>query len=534
MGKHENGDRVALDVARRTLLALARTSGEEEIASEAAVGRITAAPVVARFASPHYRGAAMDGIALSAAATRDASPGTPRRLREIGPHDRVDSTSKDVCVVVDTGNALPDWADAVLRNEATRREGDDFVVTQPVPSGRDVRMIGEDVAAGAPLLPRGHLVRPLDVGALLATGVTRLGVRRRPTVAILATGGEVVEPGDEPRPGEVIEYNSRLLAGNVAEWGGEPRYLGRSADDLALLTTRVRAAAAEFDLTCVIAGSSHGRKDFTLEARASAGGEGLALRGIGMMPGKPTGLAVVGGKPVLAVPGYPVSAALSCRELVAPFLAAMLGMPEAPIERARAIVRRDTPSKLGTEELLRVCLAADGDALVVAPLPRGAGSVTTLLRADAILRIPSMSEGIGAGSTVDVELVRPHSEIGRTVVAAGLPDALGATLEDACRRAGLAVRWAYLGLADLDAINALAAGEAHLACFDDAPACGVPDASALLDARVPGWHAYDVRSGSSRVLLALAPGFLRTPLAVRVVKQFDAAASVGLEIRRRE
>jgi hypothetical protein len=117
---------------------------------------------------------------------------------------------------------------------------------------------------------------------------------------------------------------------------------------------------------------------------------------------------------------------------------------------------------------------------------------------------------------------------------AGLPDALGAALEDVCRRTGLAVRWAYLGLADLDAINALAAGDAHLACFDDAAACGVPDASALLDARVPGWHAYDVRSGSSRVLLALAPGFLRTPLAVDVVKRFDAAASAGLEIRQRE
>lgn len=517
MAMHDDSDRVSLEEARGALLALATSTAEEDVAVEDALGRITATPINARLASPHYRAAAMDGVALASGATRGASPESPLRLREVPPGEPVGEETSGVCIVVDTGNPLPDWADAVVRNEAIRRESDGFSLTQPVSRGRDVRGIGEDIAAGAPLLPRGHRIRPYDLGALLATGIARVRVRRCPTVAILATGGEVVEPGTEPAPGQIIEYNSRVLAAAVTEWGGKATYLGRSADDLALLTDRVRKASTEYDLTCIIAGSSHGRKDFTLRALADAAGGRLAFRGIGMMPGKPTGLAVVNGKPVLAVPGYPVSAALSCRELVGPFLAAKLGSVATSVERVRAVVRRDTPSNLGVEELLRVCLAADGETLVVAPLPRGAGSVTTLVRADAILRIPAASEGIAAGSTVDVELLRPRAEIGRTIVAAGLPRPLGAALEDASRRGGVPVRWAYLGLSPLDASSALAAGEAHLAIFGDDATCGVPDARELLDDRLPGWRGFEVkRRGSESLLLALSPRFAASALGSEV------------------
>jgi putative molybdopterin biosynthesis protein len=520
LAKHDDGDRVSLEEARGALLALATPTDDEEVAVEDALGRITAMPINARLASPHYRAAAMDGVAIASRSTRGATAESPIRLREVAPGEVVGEMPADVCVVVDTGNPLPAWADAVARNEAIRRDGDGFSLAQQVSRGRDVRAIGEDIAAGAPLLPRGHRVRPFDLGAMLATGIARVPVRRCPTVAILATGGEIVEPGTEPAPGQIIEYNSRMLAAAVTEWGGKATYLGRSADDLALLTERVRKAASEYDLTCVIAGSSHGRKDFTLQALADAGGGRLSFRGIGMMPGKPTGLAVVDGKPVLAVPGYPVSAVLSCRELVGPFLAAKLGSLATTSERVRAVVRRDTPSNLGVEEFLRVCLAADGETLVVAPLPRGAGSVTTLVRADALLRIPAASEGIAAGSTVEVELLRPRAEIGRTIVAAGLPHPLGAALEDASRRDGVLVRWAYLGLSALDATSALAAGEAHLAFFGDDAACGVPDARALLDDRLPGWRGFEVkRSGSASLLLALSSRFATSPLGNEVERR---------------
>ncbi len=531
MAMHDDGDRVSLEEARSALLALATPTADEEVAVEDALGRITATAISARLASPHYRAAAMDGVAIASSGTRGASAESPLRLREVAPGVAVDKAGTSVCVVVDTGNPLPDWADAVVRNEAIKRDGDGFAVSQQVPRGRDVRAIGEDIAAGAPLLPSGHQIRPFDLGALLATGIARVRVRRRPTVAILATGGEIVEPGTEPAPGEIIEYNSRMLAAAVGEWGGTATYIGRNADDLALLTDRVRGAASEFDLICVIAGSAHGRKDFTLHALADAAGGRLSFRGIGMMPGKPTGLAVVAGKPVLAVPGYPVSAVLSCRELVGPFLAAKLGSLGAASETVRAVVRRDTPSNLGVEELLRVCLAVDGETLVVAPLPRGAGSVTTLVRADAILRIPATSEGVAAGSTVDVELLRPRAEIGRTIVAAGLPHPLGAALEEASRRHGVLVRWSYLGLSALDATSALAAGEAHVACFGDDDACGVPDARALLDDRLPGWRSFEVRrSGRASLLLALTPRFAASALGSEVERRLATIAPQGFGV----
>jgi putative molybdopterin biosynthesis protein len=532
MSGHDDGHEFALGAARAALTALARATSVERVVSEAALGRVTAEPVFARIAAPHYRGSAMDGIAVDSPSTRGATPAAPIVLAEVPPgtvpeaHAHADPR---ICVVVDTGSALPEWADAVVRNESTRRTQGGFEIVQPVAAGRDVRAVGEDIAAGAPLLPRGHRVRPFDVGALLATGVADVAVRRRPTVGVLATGGEIVEPGGTPAPGQIIEYNSRMLAGFVREAGGEATYLGRSTDDARALADRVCEAAARFDLVCVIAGSSHGRKDVTLEALATCGK--ILFRGIGMVPGRPTGLAVVTGTPVLAIPGYPVSAAIAYRELVGPFLAASLAAPPSQPQRVPAVVRRDTPSRLGIEEMLRVCLAVDGDDLIVAPLPRGAGSVTTLVRADGILRIPATSEGIPAGATVEVELLRPRAEIGRTIVVAGAPHSLFAELEDAWRRTGRFVRFAYLGLAELDAVSALAAGEAHCALFRDGGACGLPEARAMLAASVPGWRGYELRgNGVERVLLAVTPRFAAGDLCHGFEGIAEAARRCDLEV----
>jgi putative molybdopterin biosynthesis protein len=254
-----------------------------------------------------------------------------------------------------------------------------------------------------------------------------------------------------------------------------------------------------------------------------------------MVPGRPTGLAVVADTPVLAIPGYPVSAAIAYRELVGPFLGASLAAPTSQPERVRAVVRRDTPSRLGIEEMLRVCLAADGDDLVVAPLPRGAGSVTTLVRADGILRIPATREGIAAGATVEVELLRPRAEIGRTIVVAGAPHPLFAELEDASRRDGRFVRFAYLGLAELDATSALACGEAHCALFRDGGTCGLPEARAMLAERIAGWRGYELRGdGVARLLLALTPRFAAGDLRHGFGGLEEAARRCGLKVTSSE
>jgi putative molybdopterin biosynthesis protein len=532
MSGHHDQRELDLGAARATLLALARPTHVERVESEAALGRIVAEPVFARIAAPHYRGSAMDGIAVDSRSTRGATPTSPVVLAEVAPgaalpaHAHADAR---LCCVVDTGSPLPDWADAVVRNESTRRSAAGFEIRQPVAPGRDVRAIGEDVVAGAPLLPCGHRVRPFDIGALLATAVADVAVRCRPSVGVVATGGEIVEPGGTPSPGQIIEYNSRMLAGFVHEAGGEMTYLGRTHDDALVLAERIREAAARFDLVCVIAGSSHGRKDFTLEALASCGE--ILFRGIGMVPGRPTALAVVADKPVVAIPGYPVSAAIAYRELVGPFLAAALATPLPQPERVKATVRRDTPSRLGVEEMLRVCLATDAGELIVAPLPRGAGSVTTLVRADGILRIPASSEGIPAGATVAVELLRPRTEIGSTIVVGGDPHPLFAELEEASRSSGAFVRLAYLGLSDLDATSALAAGESHCSLFRDVESCGMPRVHELLTQRIAGWRGYELRcAGGEPMILALTPSFASSELARVFTGIEEAASRCGLRV----
>jgi putative molybdopterin biosynthesis protein len=533
MRGHDDQREFELGAARASLLALARPTASERVASQAALGRITAEPVFARIAAPHYRGSAMDGIAVDSQSTRGATPENPVMLTEVEPGSSLPPSAganTRVCCMVDTGSPLPDWADAVVRNESTRRTPAGFEIKHPVAPGRDVRSVGEDVAAGAPLLPRGHRVRPFDVGALLATAVADLFVHRRPTVGVLATGGEIVEPGGTPAPGQIIEYNSRMLAGFVHEAGGEATYLGRAIDDARVLAERVREAAADFDLVCVIAGSSRGRKDVTLEALGICGQ--ILFRGVGMVPGRPTGLAVVGSKPVIAIPGYPVSAAIAYRELVGPFLAASLAAAEPKPEQVSAFVRRDTASRLGVEEMLRVCLAADGTDLVVAPLPRGAGSVTTLVRADGILRIPAGSEGIPAGAGVEVELLRPRAEIGRTIVVAGEPHGLFAGLEDAARSASVFVRFAYLGLSDLDATSALVAGESHCALFQNDGACGMPSAREMLNERLPGWRGYELcRPPDNPLVLALTPRFAAGELSCVFSSIEEVTHRGGLTVR---
>ncbi|MEE8311018.1 MAG: molybdopterin-binding protein [Candidatus Binatia bacterium] len=453
--------RVPLARARELIVSLARRTEPETVDVESSLGRITAEPIHARFASPHYRASAMDGIAVRSVDTATASPETPLSIPDVG----TDTPAAGIvaCTAVDTGNPLPEWADAVIRIEDTVRSADVYQIAAPVPAGRDVRRIGEDAETGALLVGVGHRVRPYDIGAMLATGVERVAVRTPPRLAVLATGTEIVEPGGTPGPGQVIEFNSRMLAGCVAEWGGIAFYAGRVADERAALEKSIRSAASTHDVVCVIAGSSAGRKDYTVEVLAACGT--VHFHGVDMMPGKPAALAEIGGKPVIGVPGYPVSAYACYRELVAPLLAAMLGTAPPPITTVRGTVKRRIVSKLGVEELLRVCLARTPDGLVVAPLPRGAGSVTTLVRADGILRIAATSEGVDAGAIVDVELLDTGTVPGSTWVVAGRPDALTAEVETLLRTAGSSLRVAYLGRADYDAVLALALGEAHTAVF---------------------------------------------------------------------
>jgi putative molybdopterin biosynthesis protein len=486
--------RVAPEEARRRLLDGVDALAAELVPVEAACGRVTASAVYAAHDAPHYRAAAMDGIAVRAAQTLPASPEAPLLL---GTAPGAEPRAAEI----DTGGLLPDWADAVIRIEDVQRRGDGFEIRGGVAPMRNVRRAGEDIDKGTRLLPRGARVTAWDLGALIAAGIVELDVVRRPRLAILATGSEVIEPVADPKPGQVLEYNGRMLEAAATQWGAEVRRLGIIGDDLERLTASVRAAAADCDALAIIAGSSVGRKDLTVEVLGAVGE--ILAHGIDMMPGKPATVARVGTTPVVGIPGYPVSAIVAAEELLRPLLARLGGRTDPGPDRATARVGRKIPSRLGVEEFRRVCLCRGQEGYVVAPLPRGAGAVSTAARAHGWLRIGPRTEGVDAGAEVRVDLIRPLAEADDTVILAGPADAWTAAIEDRLRSQGASLALVWLDQGDEDAIEAMAAGEAHAAVLPDEPAT-----LERLAGRLAGAAVFRLVEGR---VLALAPSTAGLP-----------------------
>jgi putative molybdopterin biosynthesis protein len=507
MAAEDSVQRVSLAKAQALLLASLPEMGTEHVAVEAALGRVLADSVFARLASPHYRASAMDGIAVRAADTLPTADGTAVTFVVFDGPDA--PRPGPACRVVDTGNPIPEWADAVVRIEDVRSTANGYEVRAPVAPGRDIRAVGEDVAAGALLIGAGRTVRAVDIGGLLGTGISCVAVRKQPRITVLATGAEVIEPlgeNETPRPGQVIEFNSRMLAAYASEWGASVEYAGRAQDDAAELAARMRRELERCNVLCVIAGSSAGRKDVTVTALKQLGD--LLFRGIDVAPGRPAAAARVGDKIVLAVPGYPVSAVVAYRELLKPIIDAMLRRVATPSRSVRAVVRRDLSSRLGVEEILRVCLAFAGDALVVAPLARGAGSIGTLVQAHGLLRIAPTCEGIAAGSVVDVEILDHGFDPHQALVVGGSGDRWTAALEQALAAEHGPVHVSYLGRSDHDAAAAVGNGEAHVALVPGSTAAGA----------IQGGSVYVLRSeaGDERTVIALSSALCESALGERV------------------
>jgi len=429
----------------------------ETVALEDSLHRVTAEPVFARISSPHYHGSAMDGIAVRAEDTFGASEAHPIELQlAFRAHDPA-----RVFAYVDTGHPLPAWANAVIMIENVYPAGEGRVRIQAAAAPwHHVRLVGEDIVATEPLLPRGHRLRPFDIGALLAAGHLSVPAMPRPSVAIIPTGSELVEPGAEIGPGSIIEFNSRVVAAFVSEWGGEPHRLACVPDRLDEIEAAVRTAVPAHDIVVVIAGSSAGEHDFTVRALSALGT--ILVHGIDIMPGKPAICAVVDETPVLGLPGYPVSAAIVCQQVLRPLVARFLGQAPEAAEVARAVVPRKIPSKLGLEEFMRVTLGRVGERIVASPLARGAGVISTLVKADAFLRIPALSEGINAGEEVEVELLRPRSEIAHTIVFSGSHDLSIGVLEDCLKRMRPELKISAANVGSLGGLLALKRGEAHV------------------------------------------------------------------------
>ena len=416
-----------------------------------ALGRITAEPVWAARSVPHYDASAMDGVAVRSTDTIGASETSPLTL-----------TLPGQAAWVDTGDPVPDEFDAVIMVEVVRRLDDSTIeIRSPVPPYNHVRPLGEDIVESELLLPRNHRLRPADLGACAAAGVTDIAVRPRPTVAIIPTGNELIDISDSPMPGDIVEFNSIVLAGMLEEWGADPTRFPPVADDPDLLKDAIGKAVGGFDIVLVNAGSSAGTEDYTascVEDMGSLVGHGVAIR-----PGHPIVLGVVQDKPVIGIPGYPVSAVIACELFVQPIVEARLGRPADPGPTAEAVMTRRVHSPMGEDEFLRVRLGQVGDRLVATPLQRGAGVISSLVRADGIAQIPRNSEGIEAGDKVAVRLLKPMPDIRRTVVAIGshdlILDLIASRLSEGPGNPSLA----SANVGSLGGLLAVRRGETHIA-----------------------------------------------------------------------
>jgi len=445
---------------------------------ENALGRVLAEPVWAKVSSPHYHASAMDGFAVRAEETAGAQPSTPIQLSVTRDQ------SSGQAAYVDTGDPLPDWANAVIPIENVESLDENGEITSylrapvairiraAVTPWSHVRALGEDIVATQLVLVAGQVLRPVDLGAIAAAGHAEVKVARKPRVAILPTGSELVPIGSQLEPGDILEYNSLVLAAQVNAWGGEAVRFPITPDRFEAIVQRVQEAARDSDLILLNAGSSAGAEDFSAKVVEKLGV--LLVHGVAVRPGHPVILGMIAGGghsslvtrhsslvPIIGVPGYPVSAALTAEIFVEPLIAKWLGRRPGELPTESAALTRKVASPGGDDDYLRVALGKVGDKVLAAPLARGAGVITSLVRADGLVILPRGIQGAEAGEQVTVHLYRSKAEIERTIFCIGSHDM---TLDLLAQfLAGYDRRLASANVGSLGGLVALKRGESHLA-----------------------------------------------------------------------
>ncbi len=416
-----------------------------------ALRRITGAIVRAKRSSPHFAASAMDGYAIRAKDTHGISEREPRWL-ELGVQ----------AIQVDTGDPIPEGMDAVVMLEDVLELSEGGILLQaPVVPWNHVRPVGEDMVEGEVLLPINHRIRPQDQGALLTAGVLEVEVRSKPRVGIMPTGDEIRPPEATLQVGDIADSNSTVLASLVEEWGGTATIWPITPDQPELLEKAILSVAASQDILVIIAGSSQGRDDYTSQMVQKFGT--LYLHGAAIKPGKPVILGEVQGKPTFGIPGYPVSVYLTAHLFLEPWIKHLQGLSKDSQTTLNAVISKKVFSSLGSEEFVRVKVGRVGERWVAAPLSRGAGVTTNLVRADGILRVPRLQEGFHEGETVPVELLRPVSELEETLVCIGSHDLTLDVISSHMKARGGQGGIASAHVGSLAGILSLRKGEAHFA-----------------------------------------------------------------------
>jgi molybdopterin molybdotransferase len=399
------------DEARATLFEhLPVAVQAETIPTIEALGRVTAAPLRSPMALPAFPRCTVDGYAVRASDTLGASESLPAYLTVIGEVSMGQAATVEVgpgqAAIVHTGGMIPPGADAVVMVERTQKLDDqDIEVLRSVAVGENIINVGEDIVAGDEILPEGHLLRPQDLGGLLAVGLLEVTVSRRPRVALIATGDEVIPPSQPLGPGQVRDINTYTLAGLVQHAGGEPWFLGIISDQFEALKAAAVRCLAEADVVVMSAGSSVSVRDMTGDVINELGQPGVLVHGISFRPGKPTVLAVCDGKPVFGLPGNPVSAMVVFHLLVTPTLWHWQGLAQPPEPHTvRARLARNVASIAGREDRVQVRLEERDDGLWADPVFGKSNLIFTLVKADGMIKVPIDNTGLSAGEWVEVRL----------------------------------------------------------------------------------------------------------------------------------
>ena len=398
------------EALRKLLDHLPQTVPTETIDTAAALNRVLAESPVAISPLPSFARSTMDGYAVRAADTFGATESLPAYLTVIGESPMGRAPTQTVgpgqTMLIHTGGMLPQGADAVVMIERTQKAtATDIEVMRAVAPGENVLQVGEDVKRGDQLLPIGHLLRPQDLGGLMAMGITQVVVARQPYVGVLATGDEVIDPHTEPQPGQVRDVNTYSIGGLIARAGGVTRPGGILRDDFDALYAAARDLLERSAALVLSAGSSVSARDMTSDVIKKLGQPGVLVHGVSIKPGKPTILAVCDGKPVFGLPGNPVSALVVGDLFLTPTLWHMQGCAHPPRQQTvRARLTHNLASAPGRVDYIPVRLVERGDELWAEPVFGKSNLIYTLVKSDGMLIIPIDANGIAAGEWAEVRL----------------------------------------------------------------------------------------------------------------------------------
>ncbi len=444
--------------------------GIETVPLDAALGRVLSAHVVSLVDVPFFDRSNVDGFAVTAQDTFGASEEAPRSLlvAEEEIHTGVVPTAvveSGKAVLIATGGMVPRGADAVVMIEDTDTREGELYVTRAVTPGTGISFAGTDLTAGETVLRRGRVLTSRDTGVLAAIGVDHVNVWRKPIVAILSTGDEIIAPGNPMQPAKVYDSNAQVLADAVRELGGEPRRLGIVPDDLAALRERLHHALEFADVVLMSGGTSKGAGDVSYRVVSELGDPGIVAHGVALKPGKPICLAATGGRAVVVLPGFPTSAIFTFHEFVAPVIRMLAGRgsQERTIVPAKLAVKVN--SEIGRTEYLLVGLVETGDegagtSLAAYPMGQGSGSVTTFSRADGFATIGRHEEIVQAGTIIDVQLLGRELQLADLVVIGSHCIALDYLLGELQRQG---VRSKFLAVGSTAGLEAAKRGECDVA-----------------------------------------------------------------------